>query len=365
MHPATVILSLCGSLPWSTVAFHSPPSRCGDSSCTCKYKSRLLGAEEESSSDSDSNTSRGQQRNQGERKKRIVIIRHGCTYMNEYLSQPGSRWGDAGFTDIFDDDPARHDLFRDSPLSERGIRQAKRLGARLGRHLSAAEAVAAGPSDAHHHAMEDRGLDPPDPSVVRDIELVACSPLTRALQTTELSLVPHLETNAEDGCPVVPIVALPLCSERVYLVSDQGRATDELARTFPCVDFESAIDEARKDCWWFTYDEEGEGTPYVEWRPNAENQTYACHGEPELQFNARMAALYDWLEGREESTIALVCHWGVIDWLTGDDFENCEMKVVPFESMKRTGFMLSDAEAAELFAKGERTVVLAEDDERR
>ena len=33
--------------------------------------------------------------------KRIVLIRHGCTYMNEYLSIPGSRWGDPNFTDVF------------------------------------------------------------------------------------------------------------------------------------------------------------------------------------------------------------------------------------------------------------------------
>ena len=322
MHFATTILSLC-VFPWLTVAFSTRvriSNRRG-------YNSRLFGSSTKSS-----------------KQKRIVIIRHGCTYMNEYLSTPGSRWGDAGFTDIFED-PAQLDLFRDSPLSDRGIHQAKRLGARLG------------------HLMED---DPPlsemdlglDQNVIREIDLIACSPLTRALQTTELSLVPHLEKN-DDGCPKVPIVALPLASERVYLISDEGQSTDQLAKQFPCVNFQSDIEDSNKDCWWFTYDGESD-EPYTEWRPNGEGQTYACKGEPEADFNTRMAKLYDWLESCKESTIALVCHWGVIDWLTGEDFENCEMKIVPFESMKRTGFMLSDEEAAELFAKGERTVIQEE-----
>ena len=92
-------------------------------------------------------------------------------------------------------------------------------------------------------------------NVIREIDLIACSPLTRALQTTELSLVPHLQKN-DYGCPKVPIVALPLASERVYLISDEGRSTDHLAKQFPCVDFESSIDNSKKDCWWFTYDDE-------------------------------------------------------------------------------------------------------------
>ena len=304
MHSAVVLVTLCALL-LETSAF---PTRSTPRFRT--YSLRLFGTAAESN-------------------KRIVIIRHGCTFMNEHLSKPGSRWGDAGFTDIFED-PKQFDVFRDSRLSDRGVHQAKRLGSRL-------------------------GLDPQDQNVVQDIELIACSPLTRALQTTELSLVPHIEKH-DDGCPKVPIFALPLASERVYLVSDVGRSTEELVRQFPCVDFESAIGTSEKDCWWFTYDESNVHTPYSEWRPNDQGQKYACKGEPESDFNNRMIALYDWLDAREESTIALVCHWGVIDWLLGEDFENCEMKVVPFHEFKRTGFMLSDKEAAALFAKGERTV---------
>ena len=64
-------------------------------------------------------------------------------------------------------------------------------------------------------------------------------------------------------------------------------------------------------------------------------------------------SLYDWLAQRPESTIALICHWGVLEWLTGYDFDNCEMRVIDFaDDMKRTGFMISDDEFAEIFKDG-------------
>ena len=73
--------------------------------------------------------------------KTIVLIRHGCTYMNEYLSRPGSRWGDPGFTDVFSAEGGQRGgetdrFYRDSPLSPRGVRQAGRLSSRLGSRLS-------------------------------------------------------------------------------------------------------------------------------------------------------------------------------------------------------------------------------------
>ena len=58
-----------------------------------------------------------------EKREKLVLIRHGCTYTNEYLSKPGNRWRDA------------NRLWRwqfatvlcDSPLSKDGIEQAERL----------------------------------------------------------------------------------------------------------------------------------------------------------------------------------------------------------------------------------------------
>jgi len=47
-----------------------------------------------------------------------------------------------------------------------------------------------------------------------------------------------------------------------------------------------------------------------------------------------MKQLYEWIEEREESTICIVCHWGVLEWLTGERFENCEVRVVDFDDVK-------------------------------
>lgn len=246
--------------------------------------------------------------------------------MNEYLSKEGTRWGDPSFTDIFED-PADRARFRDSPLSPRGVRQAQRLSSKI--------------------------ADDSAENLVEDIQLIACSPLTRALQTMEIALFPHIWPGR------VPTVALPLASERVYLISDLGRATSELKTQYPIVDFDSEFPGKISDTWWYTppNNPEGSKTNVDEWRPSDQGQTYACAGEPEVDFNVRMASLYDWLADRKETSIVLVCHWGVIDWLTGDDYENCEMQVIDFASMRRTGFMHTDAESDEIFSKGEKSVV--------
>ena len=245
--------------------------------------------------------------------KRIVLIRHGRTFMNERLAAPGSRWGDPGFTDVFDDDDAH--FFRDSPLSPAGERQARRLAARLGGEAFGGDEP---PADEEREAL-------------RDVGLVVCSPLTRACQTAELALLPRLGRG-------VPAVALPLASERLYLVSDLGRPSSEMTRSFPWIDFGPCADrEGEGDgpsSWWYVHPD---GEEYAEWRPTGEGQTYACWGEPEEPFARRMEALHDWLGARPERTIALVCHWGVLDWLTGEDFANCEMRVVGFDQLRRTG----------------------------
>jgi len=224
--------------------------------------------------------------------------------------------------------------------------------------------------------------------IVESIDLIACSPLTRALQTTEIALVPHFRRGADSSQQQqkqqqqgVPIVALPLASERVYLISDLGTTTVELKDRFPYVDFDSGCTtngngNGNKDEWWWdsplsSSRNEDNGSindissinNYVEWRPINEGQTYACLGEPEVEFNERMTRLYDWLDSRNERSIALVCHWGVIDWLTGEDFDNCEMRAVDFSVLRREGFMLSDEEAEEIFKKGERCVVRDDDAE--
>jgi len=226
-------------------------------------------------------------------KKKVVFIRHGCTHMNEYLSL--NPFGSPGFTDVFEEDH----LYRDSPLSPRGVRQAQGLATRLG--------------DA---TCEEYG------SLLNELDLIVVSPLTRAIQTLELGLLPHIQGNQSDK---PPIVALPHAAERLYLISDVGKRRQELHEQYGhIVDFHH--DGFHEEEWWFQSNHEN----YVEWRPNSKQQKYACPGEPDECFDLRMAKLYKWLEERPESTIAVVSHWGVIDWFLEADFDNCEMRAVRF-----------------------------------
>jgi len=190
--------------------------------------------------------------------------------MNEYLSIPGSRWGDPQFTDVFKD-PKDIAKYRDSPLSDRGIRQAESLSSRLQKE---------------------------DSNILEDIQLIAVSPLTRALQTMEIALYPNMWPGK------VPIIALPQASERVYLISDFGTSAKQLKKQYPIVDFDSEIPKEKSDSWWVS---DYSSNNYKEWRPSNDGQSYAEPGEIESAFNERMMSLYDWLAQRPESTIALIC----------------------------------------------------------
>jgi len=300
-----------------------------------------------------------QNRPHPKKSKKVILIRHGCTYMNEYLSQPGCRWGDTGFTDVFSDEDIKS--YRDSPLSKRGEAQAIGL-------LKASETQ----------------------KILEDVEIIAVSPLTRTLQTMAIALLPHISAesretshakagtlkekeidNNEECCKEekyqsdhveIPIVALPLAAERLYLISDLGSSSSKLSKRYPYVDFKTEFHD-KGEKWWFTVEDDDtcsavnaadnnskvhtlneikatfgcceRESEYKEWRPNAEGQTYACPGESQAFFNRRMTALYDWIDLREESTICLVSHWGVLECLTGAQFENCELRVINFEDIKR------------------------------
>ena len=222
--------------------------------------------------------------------KNIVFIRHGCTHMNEYLGRHIS-FGAPHFTDVFENQQERDEYYRDSPLSPRGVRQARELSQRSGS------------------------------SIMGECDLVVTSPLTRALQTTEIGLGKHIR-------PDTPIIALPQAAERLYLISDQGKPRHELQKAFPRVDFHSAFADRDKHKWWFAPSTE---KAYIEWRPTGRGQKYACPGEPPEDFEDRMHALIAWLDARDERNIALVCHHGVIKWMLDMDFDNCQWKKVPFQ----------------------------------
>lgn len=219
--------------------------------------------------------------------KEIIIIRHGTTVMNELLAkQP---WGSANFVDA--------NQF-DTRLSERGIEDAQRLQRRI------------------------CSKDPPLGDMAR-IECLVSSPLTRALQTAQIAFEGDILPSG------VPRLVLPLCTERTYMSSEVGRSKEELAAEFPDWNFDLLVERV----FWY---ELPEGQDYTEWRPKG---TYACHGEPAEVFSRRMKSLRDWLEGRPEKVICVVCHWGVARALTGLSFSNCEARSFGMDEILREPFI--------------------------
>lgn len=216
--------------------------------------------------------------------KKITFVRHGVTHMNEYLGNHKA-FGTPGFTDCFDDQLLP--LYKDTPLSEWGQREACRLLAQT------------------------------RPTWADQVELVCISPLTRALQTFDIGLKHHIP-------PSVPIVAQPLAAERLYLISDVGRGRRELQQNFGYVNF----DQLPQDTWWYTPNDR-----YQEWRPTGKGQRYACPGEPQPHFDSRMSKFYHWLGEQTHRHICVVCHHGVIDWMLDEDFDNCQYTTVEYDAV--------------------------------
>lgn len=206
--------------------------------------------------------------------KRLICVRHSITECNEALAR--RPWGTPGFSDP---------LLWDTVLSERGIALAKDV----------------------HQGLRDRkgGTD------LADVQLVVTSPLWRALQTSELvfgggSLLPSSARK----------MAHPLLRERLYLSSDVGKRRAELEAAFPAWDFGLLPEDGP---WWYT---ENPSQKSKEWRPSG---SYACPGEPKAVFDSRVAELREWILAREETTIVLVAHWGLLRGLFGVDAANCEI----------------------------------------
>jgi broad specificity phosphatase PhoE len=275
------------------------------------------------------------------KQKRIVFLRHGCTYMNEYL---GMRpFGSPNFTD---DEFSPQELFNyfDAKLSPRGIQQAKALAQRLQQPSEIIE------NDWVTRARQFFNPVPTsEPLVdwVKELDLIVTSPLTRAIQTCELGILPALSSKE------VKIMALPLAAERLYLISDVGRARSDLNEAYGhWIDFETGFRHNHNEPdnsqfweeWWFGLDDQRETSPFLsygvtsesyrEWRPSSQNQVYACPGEPYEIFEHRMKRLYDWLGQRQERTICVVCHHGVIERMINRSFRNCQYAVVDFTDIE-------------------------------
>ena len=251
------------------------------------------------------------------KRKRIVLIRHGTTLMNEKMATPGTMWGDPGFVDDWS--------FRDTSLSEQGMFECEELLARDSKLIE----------------------------MLGEIDLVAVSPLTRTLQTFHYGIyLPHYSANTRTdgdslGMKRPRVVALAEAAERVYLTSDIGSCVNRLSGLFPYVDFQSELPRMMMDAknddarvWWWTPERFNlKDEDIEEWRPRA--SIYVNVGEPEAHFEHRMTLLYKWLEGQPYNTICLVSHWGVIQWLSGRDFRNCQVEVVYFDELVPMGFSVN------------------------
>jgi len=228
-------------------------------------------------------------------KKKIIFVRHGRSYANEYMDTDGNRWGDPTFTDDLN--------LVDSKLSEHGRKQAKLLGENLKSHIL------------------------PNLERAADSLLIVISPLTRALETFDIAFNPLL-ADLQQRWTSVEVLAHPLATERVYTSSDTGRYVSELKESFACIDFESAFllqskgydDDFKLQKWWFHLNPTDE---YIEWRPHGQGQYYAVPGEPEHVFHQRMHSFSTWLTGCDESCIIVITHWAVIKWFCDCEIENC------------------------------------------
>jgi hypothetical protein len=182
--------------------------------------------------------------------------------MNEHIGgENGVGYGSPNFTDVFEDPLLHQNYYYDSPLSAGGVQQAKDL----------------------HDAIQNSLLDPSVGESIKKLDLVVVSPLTRALQTFDIALYPHLRTTTpttpngddeDEDTAMVPILAVPQVSERIYLVSDLGKTRRELKQKYPYVDFETAFiseeEDDDDDDFWHYVPTDVEIEKYIEWRPHGQ-----------------------------------------------------------------------------------------------
>ena len=264
--------------------------------------------------------------NNKQRSKRLICIRHARSKGNEFMERPGNRWGDATFCD----DATMIDV----RLSETGMQQVREelLPQFLPSNPQQQSFVVNGETTTTTMTNNNNSNVGKYAPLLQEVDLVIVSPLTRTQETFQYGVLPALQKLRPDRLP--HIVAHPWSTERVYTASDTGRSVTELAKEFPWVDWSLLLEynnenNNHKKEWWYSHtNNETAAATYQEWRPYGEGQWYAVPGEPMEDFLHRMKQLEDWIAAREETTILLVAHWGVLKYLTGDETANCEVKVL-------------------------------------
>jgi len=125
----------------------------------------------------------------------------------------------------------------------------------------------------------------------RGVQRILASPYRRALETATI-IADLLD---------VPVEVEPLAGEHAAFSCDVGTPRTELEALFPRLDL-SRLPEI----WWPDLD------------------------EPRSRLHLRLGELRAALAARDDRPgLALVCHWGVIRTLTGQEVHNCA--IVPFD----------------------------------
>ena len=179
-----------------------------------------------------------------------------------------------------------------------------------------------------------------------DVEAVLVSPLTRCLETARLSF-PHLydkdyddgtgNSNGEEG---IPFIAHEEWRETVNFLCDSRRPTPTLRNNYPRVNFDSLMHD--DDPIWSHYENI--------------HGSYTCHtskreSDDPISLYNRAHTAWKALLNRPERKLALVGHsaffmhmftplfeemesvvqyddLGVREYMTGDKFDNCELRSV-------------------------------------
>lgn len=206
--------------------------------------------------------------------KRLIFIRHAEGWHNkDYFEKPNYMADGLGETEAY----------WDARLTPEGKAQSQRLAEKL----------------------ESRSGPP------GQTQLVAVSPLTRAIQTATIAFPSNMTTTRPQ------FVATSLCRERVWTHQcDRRRPRHVLESEFPHVDFGQILQGDDDEMW-----------PHKEIEPDPFNSTAVA---------ARGLKFLDWLWERPEQEIAIVSHWVFIRTLLRqfdhaelhEDFGNAEMRLV-------------------------------------
>jgi len=210
--------------------------------------------------------------------KQLLLIRHGVTNMNEYLSRVP--YGERGFVDPGDFDTA---------LTERG----REMAAALEPALTAANAAS-------------------------NIELIVSSPLSRALDTASLATA--------GLSAAIPRIVNADIAERRYLSSDVGGSPAVLSAAFP--PFAPSLEALPAQWWWEDQSAQAVAAARdkrLRLQGSSELTGVALPVEPAAAFLTRLERFRSWLNARTERKIVVVAHWGVFFSCLGRSLQNCEL----------------------------------------